>query len=175
MPALCPGLVAFPIIMAGGIPVFVDVDADTQLITAATVQPAITAKTAAIIAVALHGLPCNIAELKRFNLPIVEDCAQALFARYKDGWSGTFGTIGCYSFERSKPAELPPADEKRLRANKAAWAYFQSQPPWYRRTATHWVVSAKREETRARRLATLIADSAAGRTIRPLTRPKAGA
>jgi uncharacterized protein YdeI (YjbR/CyaY-like superfamily) len=82
---------------------------------------------------------------------------------------------GTYSFERSKPAELPPADEKRLRANKAAWAYFQSQPPWYRRTATHWVVSAKREETRARRLATLIADSAAGRTIRPLTRPKAGA
>jgi dTDP-4-amino-4,6-dideoxygalactose transaminase len=102
MPALCPGLVAFPIIMAGGIPVFVDVDADTQLITAATVQPAITAKTAAIIAVALHGLPCNIAELKRFNLPIVEDCAQALFARYKDGFAGTFGSIGCYSFERSK-------------------------------------------------------------------------
>jgi dTDP-4-amino-4,6-dideoxygalactose transaminase len=102
MPALCPGLVAFPIIMAGGIPVFADVDSDTQLITAATVQPAITAKTAAIIAVALHGLPCDIAQLKRFNLPIVEDCAQALFARYKDGWAGTFGTIGCYSFERSK-------------------------------------------------------------------------
>jgi dTDP-4-amino-4,6-dideoxygalactose transaminase len=102
MPALCPGLVAFPIIMAGGIPVFADVDGDTQLITAATVQPVITAKTAAIIAVALHGLPCDIAELKRLDLPIVEDCAQALFARYKDGWSGTFGVIGAYSFERSK-------------------------------------------------------------------------
>jgi dTDP-4-amino-4,6-dideoxygalactose transaminase len=102
MPALCPGLVAFPIIMAGGIPVFADVDGDTQLLTAATVQPAITSRTAAIIAVALHGLPCDIASLKTLGLPIVEDCAQALFGRYKDGWSGTFGTVGCYSFERSK-------------------------------------------------------------------------
>lgn len=76
-----------------------------------------------------------------------------------------------YSFERSVPAALTPADEKRLRANKAAAAYFDARPPWYRRAALHWVVSAKREETRQRRLAQLILDSAAGRTIRSLTRP----
>ena len=44
-------------------------------------------------------------------------------------------------------------------------------PPSYRRPATWWVVSAKRDETRERRLTTLIADSAAGRKIKPLTPP----
>lgn len=75
-----------------------------------------------------------------------------------------------YSFERRKEAQLPPEAEARFRANQEAWEFFQSQPPGYRRTATHWVVSAKREETRARRLDTLIEDSAAGRRIKPLRR-----
>jgi len=69
-----------------------------------------------------------------------------------------------YSYE-NRPRTLPPEAEKAFRANKKAWEYFNAQPPWYRRVATHWVVSAKKEETRARRLATLIADSAAGRRI----------
>ena len=58
-----------------------------------------------------------------------------------------------------------------FRANADAWKFFQSRPPGYRHQATWWVISAKREETRARRLATLIADSAAGRTLRHLTLP----
>jgi uncharacterized protein YdeI (YjbR/CyaY-like superfamily) len=78
---------------------------------------------------------------------------------------------GVYSFEREEEARLEPDQEKRFRANEAAWEFFQSQPPWYRRTAIHLVVSAKRPETRERRLATLIEDSAAGRTIKQLTRP----
>ena len=56
-------------------------------------------------------------------------------------------------------------DAKRLREfrkNKAAWKFFEAQAPSYRRTARHWVMSAKREETRDRRLATLIEKSAAG-------------
>lgn len=57
-------------------------------------------------------------------------------------------------------------------SNAAAWAFFQSQPAWYRRTAGHWVMEAKREETRRKRLATLIEDSAQGKTIGPLTRNK---
>jgi uncharacterized protein YdeI (YjbR/CyaY-like superfamily) len=78
---------------------------------------------------------------------------------------------GIYSYEQRESAKLSRADEARFRANKKAWAFFQEQAPWYRRTATYWVMSAKKEETRERRLATLIADSASRRTIGPLTRP----
>jgi uncharacterized protein YdeI (YjbR/CyaY-like superfamily) len=75
------------------------------------------------------------------------------------------------SDERAKAATLDPADEKRFRAIAAAWSYFTAQPPGYRRTAYHWVISAKRAETREGRLATLIADSATGQWIKPLRRP----
>jgi uncharacterized protein YdeI (YjbR/CyaY-like superfamily) len=75
-----------------------------------------------------------------------------------------------YSFERTEAPVLPPAYARRFRANKAAHAYFEAQPPWYRRTSIHWVISAKKEETRERRLETLIADSAANRWIGPLRR-----
>jgi dTDP-4-amino-4,6-dideoxygalactose transaminase len=102
MPALCPGLVAFPILAAGATPVFADVDAQTQLITVDTVRPLIHPQTRAIIAVALHGLPCDVDRLNTIGLPVIEDCAQALFARYKDIWAGTKAAIGCYSFERKK-------------------------------------------------------------------------
>ena len=66
---------------------------------------------------------------------------------------------------------LSPEYEARFKANPEAWAFFEKQAPWYKRTAAFWVMDAKREETRERRLATLIADSAAGRRIAPLSRP----
>jgi uncharacterized protein YdeI (YjbR/CyaY-like superfamily) len=75
---------------------------------------------------------------------------------------------GVYSFERD--AELAPEYDERLRANRAAAEYFDSRPPWYRRTAVHLVMSAKREETRRRRLERLIEDSAAGRDLKELRR-----
>ena len=75
---------------------------------------------------------------------------------------------GVYSFERE--AALTPEYEARLRANKAASDYFDSRPPWYRRTAIHLVMSAKREETRERRLRQLIEDSAAGHDTKQLRR-----
>lgn len=78
---------------------------------------------------------------------------------------------GIYSFERREAARLDEAAEARFRAHKEAWRFFEAQPPGYRKIAVHWVVSAKREETRARRLETLIADSAAGRRIALLRRP----
>jgi len=81
---------------------------------------------------------------------------------------------GIYAYEQRKLAKLTPAYEKQFRANKKAWAFFRSQPPWYQRTAAYRVISAKQEETRQRRLDQLIEDSAAGRTIKELTRrPKA--
>ena len=78
---------------------------------------------------------------------------------------------GVYSYEQREDARLDAAQEARFRANPRAWEWFEGQPPWYRRAALHWVASAKREETRERRLATLIEDSAHGRTVKPLTRP----
>jgi uncharacterized protein YdeI (YjbR/CyaY-like superfamily) len=77
---------------------------------------------------------------------------------------------GAYSFEQ-RPEMLPPELEEQFRANDAAWAFFQAQPPGYRRLTTHWVLSAKREETRQKRLSTLIADSGQGRRIAALARP----
>jgi uncharacterized protein YdeI (YjbR/CyaY-like superfamily) len=77
---------------------------------------------------------------------------------------------GVYSFEQRTGARLDAAAEARFRANPGAWSFFESQPPGYRKTALWWVMSAKREATRVRRLATLIEDSAAGRRIGPLRR-----
>ena len=67
-----------------------------------------------------------------------------------------------YSYEQ-RPTTFSPAFTRRFKAEANAWKYFASRPPGYRRLATFWVMSAKKEETRERRLATLIADSAAGR------------
>jgi uncharacterized protein YdeI (YjbR/CyaY-like superfamily) len=78
-----------------------------------------------------------------------------------------------YSFERAE-ARLDAAMEKQFRARAKAWTFFQAQAPWYRRVVTHWVTSAKREETRQRRLAALIKDSAAGRRIGLLGQKKNG-
>jgi len=77
---------------------------------------------------------------------------------------------GLYSYEQRKSAQLGEADEKRFKANKKAWEFFQAQAPWYQRTATFWVISAKKEETRQSRLARLIEDSENERSIAPLKR-----
>jgi uncharacterized protein YdeI (YjbR/CyaY-like superfamily) len=74
---------------------------------------------------------------------------------------------GLYSFE-NQPQSLPKDQEKRFRADRQAWAFFEAQPPGYRRTAIWWVVSAKRDETKERRLLQLIEDSAAGRRLKHL-------
>jgi uncharacterized protein YdeI (YjbR/CyaY-like superfamily) len=79
---------------------------------------------------------------------------------------------GIYSFERSSDPTLSAEEEARFRADDAAWAWFSARPPSYRKPALHWVVSAKKPETRERRLATLIDDSAAGRPVKPLTSPR---
>ena len=76
---------------------------------------------------------------------------------------------GIYAFE-NRPAEFDAASARTFRRHAKAWTFFAAQPPGYRRTATFWVTSAKREETRARRLATLIEDSANGRRLAQLAR-----
>jgi dTDP-4-amino-4,6-dideoxygalactose transaminase len=87
----------------GAIPVFCDVDRDTCNITADTVRPAITAKTKAIVAVDLFGMPAEIAEIKdAFGLPVIEDAAQALGASLDGVKAGALGDIATFSFYPSK-------------------------------------------------------------------------
>lgn len=69
-----------------------------------------------------------------------------------------------YSYE-SAPRELAADEIARFKANTKAWADWDKRPPGYRKVALHWVTSAKKPETRARRLATLIEDSAKNRKI----------
>jgi uncharacterized protein YdeI (YjbR/CyaY-like superfamily) len=78
---------------------------------------------------------------------------------------------GIYAFEQ-RQAGLSEKYRKIFRANGAGWKFFSDQAPWYQRTAGYWVSSAKQEETRQRRLATLIKDSQAGKRLDRLT-PKA--
>jgi uncharacterized protein YdeI (YjbR/CyaY-like superfamily) len=73
-----------------------------------------------------------------------------------------------YAYEND-PVTLDPAAEKVFRANAKAWSFFSTQPPSYRRVALYWVTSAKKEETRARRLAQLIDDSARRRRLAQYT------
>ena len=74
------------------------------------------------------------------------------------------GPSGVYAYERPL-AELTSDEEAQFRANPAAWADWEKRPPGYRKVVLHWVTSAKRPETRARRLVTLIGCSAAREKI----------
>ena len=80
------------------------------------------------------------------------------------------GKTAIYSYEREHAA-LTTAETRALRANRAAWKDWSARPPSYRKAATHWIASAKREETRARRFATLLDCSSAGKPIPPLGWP----
>ena len=77
-----------------------------------------------------------------------------------------------YSFEQTDRRGLDPQYEALMKKNRKAWDFFQAQPPGYRKIAGWYVVSAKQEETRLRRLQNLIRDSAAGRRIGLLNRPQ---
>jgi uncharacterized protein YdeI (YjbR/CyaY-like superfamily) len=77
-----------------------------------------------------------------------------------------------YSYEQRFP-KLDRASEAKFKANSKAWEFFQSQPDSYKRTATWWVMSAKKQETRSRRLATLIDDSEKELRLGMLRRPSA--
>lgn len=73
---------------------------------------------------------------------------------------------GIYSFEQ-KDIKLPAAYERKLKANKKAWQFYKSQAPWYKRTSSYWVISAKQEVTRLKRLQMLIDDSENGLRAKP--------
>jgi uncharacterized protein YdeI (YjbR/CyaY-like superfamily) len=94
----------------------------------------------------------------------VAPAGAAAYARRKEAKTGV------YSFEQAEPLVLAPEFEDRLKADPTAWADWETRPPGYRRQATHWVMSAKREDTRERRFAQLLEECAAGEKVKPLRR-----
>lgn len=105
----------------------------------------------------------RIAVLKRRGL--VADAGLEALARRDPS------TTAKYSNERADVA-LARSEEETLKANRAAWAFLSSQAPSYQRVVRHWITSAKRQETRQRRLRQLIEDSVAGRRIAAFVSPR---
>ena len=97
---------SFCILQAGAIPVFADVQKETHCIDPKDIEKKITERTRAIICVHLYGNVCDMDEIlsvaKKYNLFVIEDCAQAHGATYKGKKVGTFGNCGCFSFCQSK-------------------------------------------------------------------------
>ena len=94
------------IVNAKAIPIFVDVDLNSQNITPESIRSKITNKTKAIVCVHLAGWPCEMDGImdlaKEFNLFVIEDCSQAHGAMYKGKSVGSIGNIGCWSFCQDK-------------------------------------------------------------------------
>jgi len=78
---------------------------------------------------------------------------------------------GVYSFEQAEEPQLAPEYQARLEADAEVWAFFSTQAPSYQRTCRHWISSAKKPETRERRLQQLIDDSRARRHLKQFTSP----
>ncbi|HEX2452184.1 MAG TPA: YdeI/OmpD-associated family protein [Vicinamibacterales bacterium] len=97
----------------------------------------------------------RVAELEK--LGVMRAAGKAAFAKRNDEKSRI------YSYEQRFHAKLEPHQQRLLKANEKAWMSFRAQPPWFQRQVTYWIVSAKSEETRLRRLQKLIDDLARGR------------
>lgn len=94
------------VVSAGATPVFADVDHDSGNLSAATIEPAITPRTKAVIVVHLAGWPCDmdpiLALAEQHGIQVIEDCAQAHGARYKGRSVGSIGHVGAWSFCQDK-------------------------------------------------------------------------
>ena len=106
----------------------------------------------------------NIAKIEQLRAAgRIRPAGEAAFALRREEKSGV------YSYEQRHLAAFEPEQEERFRADAAAWEYWSAAPAGYRKMATWWVVSAKKPETRERRLGLLIEDSAAGRRLKQFT------
>ena len=99
----------------------------------------------------------RVVELTR--LKRMQPAGLAAFARRTEARSGI------YTYEQRDVLPLDKTIERKFRANKKAWAFFQAQPPYYRKLMTRWITSGRAEETRLRRLEKLMAASAEGRRM----------
>ncbi len=133
------------IVTAGAVPVFADVDPDSQNITAASIAAVMTPRTRAIICVHLGGMPCDMdpimALAETHGLKVIEDCAQAHGARYKGRSVGSIGHVGAWSFCQDKimttggEGGMVTTDDPDLWS--AMWSYKDHGKSWealYERT-----------------------------------------
>lgn len=133
------------IIYQGAIPIFCDVDPDSYNVTAETIEKRITNRTKAVIVTHLFGIPCEmkpIVELcKARNIPLIEDCAQALDATYEGKVVGTFGKISTFSFQQGKHMTTgeggmvmtndPELARRMFLFINKAWGYGDPNPDHY--------------------------------------------
>lgn len=134
-----------PIIYQMAVPVFADVDPQTYNVTAESIEKKITPKTRAVIVTHLFGNPCDIGPItglaKKYNLAVIEDCAQAYLSQYRGRKVGTIGDIGCFSTQQGKHLSTGEggfvitnnsdyARRMRLFVNKA-WGYGDPKPDHY--------------------------------------------
>jgi len=105
----------------------------------------------------------NIKKVKKLTKQgLMHPAGLAIFKKRKENKSEI------YSFE-NRPKKLEDDFEKKLRADKEAWIFFKSMAPSYQRTAIYWVMSAKQDETKQKRLDILINDCKTGQKIKPLS------
>ena len=113
------------IINAGAKPIFCDVSHNSQNIDANKIEKHVTKKTKAIMCVHLAGWPCDMDEInkiaRKFNIYVIEDCAQAHGARYKGQSVGSLGDIGCWSFCQDKIISTGGEGGMVTTNNKALW------------------------------------------------------
>ncbi len=133
------------IVNAQAVPVFADVDLDSQNITAASIASAITSNTKAIVVVHLAGWPCEMDAVmnlaKAHNLYVIEDCAQAHGARYKGSSVGSIGDIGCWSFCQDKIMSTGGEGGMVTTSNKELWSTMWS----YKDHGKSWSAVYERE------------------------------
>ncbi|WP_417583106.1 DegT/DnrJ/EryC1/StrS family aminotransferase [Pelagibacterium sp.] len=142
---------ASTIVTAGAVPVFADVDTETQNITAETIAAVMTERTRAIICVHLGGMPCDMDPImdlaRKHGLKVIEDCAQAHGALYKGRSVGTIGHVGAWSFCQDKimttggEGGMVTTDDRALwstmwsyKDHGKSWeaVYEREHPPGYR-------------------------------------------
>lgn len=93
---------AHAVVLCGCVPVFCDVDLDTQNVTVETIAPWITKKTGAIMVVHYGGKPVRLDPILALGLPVIEDAAHAVDSKLGDRYCGGMGTVGIYSFDSIK-------------------------------------------------------------------------
>jgi len=118
------------IVNAGAVPVFADVDADSQNMTADTIAAVITPRTRAVVCVHLAGWPCDMDPImvlaQQHGLYVIEDCAQAHGARYKGRAVGSIGHVGCWSFCQDKIMTTGGEGGMVTTNDKALWSKMWS-------------------------------------------------